>query len=145
MCRSDKAVKEVREDGEYDGPADFGTKVHKKLADGINQLGDKDYIAEVSLAKSRLEADPERSVSNEDPDERKEAYYGQRGTIRVDVLENRPEISTVCVYDPKTGKRGLSFTRMTELAKTVQKRYGETQHIIVIEIRPNRKLSNAAR
>ena len=68
-----------------------------------------------------------------------EAYYGQRGTIRVDVLENRLEISTVCVYDPKTGRRGLSVTRMTELAQTVQKKYPETQHIIVIEVRPVRK------
>jgi hypothetical protein len=131
--RTDKAVDEIRQEGEYEGPADFGTKVHKRLADGIKALKDDDYTAEVSLAKSKLAANLVESKSTKGP------YYGQRDTIRVDVLENRPDVSTVCVYDPKTGKEGLSFPRMTELAQTVQRRYPGTQHIIVIEVRPTRK------
>ena len=54
----------------YNGPADFGTKVHKKFADGIN-AGRKEhpnYIAEVSLAKSR-QAEEQSVQSGEDVQE----------------------------------------------------------------------------
>jgi hypothetical protein len=124
--RTDKAVAEVRTEGKYDGPADFGTKVHKRIADGINldPKNKPNYIAEVSLAKSKMAADP---------------HYGQRDTVRVDVLENLPDISTVCVYDPKTGDRGLSLPRMKELAQTVLTKFPNTQYIIVTEVRPGRK------
>ena len=134
---TDAAVKKVREDGEYDGPADFGTKVHKMIADKINsnQNTDPDFKAEVSAIKSELEAreDPNYAVNKPKLD----AKYGQRGTVRFDAYENRRKISTVCVYDPKTGKRGLSFPRMTELAKAAFKLFHyPPQHIIVIEVRP---------
>ena len=33
---TDTAVTEVTTTGNYKGPADFGTKVHKKIADAIN-------------------------------------------------------------------------------------------------------------
>lgn len=121
--RTDQAVKEVTRSGDYKGPADFGTKVHKELARGINGLGDSNYRAEVSLIKTKLETD---------------ADYGERGSIRVDVFENRPATSTVCVYDPKTGNRGLDFPRMNEIAQTVQRVYPTTQRIIITEIRPNK-------
>ena len=124
--RTDEAVAEVRTEGKYDGPADFGTKVHKRIADGINLDPENkpNYIAEVSLAKSKMAADP---------------HYGQRDTVRIDVLENLPDISTVCVYDPKTGDRGLSLPRMKELAQTVLTKFPNTQYIIVTEVRPGRK------
>jgi hypothetical protein len=45
--------------------------------------------------------------------------------------------SIVCVYDPKTGKRGLSFPRMTELAEAAHRLFeNKPHHIIVIEVRP---------
>ena len=49
---TDKAVAEVRKNGDYMGPADFGTKVHKMIADKINGKGEPDYKAEVSGFKS---------------------------------------------------------------------------------------------
>jgi hypothetical protein len=121
---TDDAVEKVREEGEYDGPADFGTKVHKRIEDGIKAQKDPNYRAEVSLIKTKLEA---------------EANYGERGSVRIDALENRAEIKTVCVYDPKTGWRGLSLPRMNELAGTVQKVFPGTEHIIVTEVRPGQK------
>jgi hypothetical protein len=132
---TDAAVKKVREDGEYDGPADFGTKVHKMIVDKINRRLDPDFKAEVSAIKSELEPreDPNYAVNKPKLD----AKYGQRGTVRFDAYENHQEKATVCVYDPKTGKRGLSFPRMTELAKAAFKLFHyPPQHIIVIEVRP---------
>jgi hypothetical protein len=134
---TDEAVKQVRKDGDYDGPADFGTQVHKMIADEINsdRNTDPDFKAEVSAIKSELEPreDPNYGVNKP----KLKAKYGQRGTVRFDAYENRRKISTVCVYDPKTGKRGLSFPRMTELAKAAFKLFHyDPQHIIVMEVKP---------
>ena len=61
----------------------------------------------------------------------------QLGSIRIDAYENIPEQSTVCVYDPKTGRRGLSFPRMNELAAAAHRLFGyKPDYIIVIEVRP---------
>jgi hypothetical protein len=122
--RTDEAVAKIREDGEYKGPADFGTKVHKKIAEGINALGKANYRAEVSGFKS-TEA---------------KAKYGEKDTIRIDAYEYRRKISTVCAYDPKTGEAGLSLPRMTELAQTAQQLFGKNpKYIIVIEVRPGQE------
>jgi gas vesicle protein len=121
--RTDDAVDKVRKGGGYDNASDFGTKVHKRIADGINDLKQRNYRAEVSVMKSTLEA----------------AYYSKLDTVRVDVFENRPRAKTVCIYDPKTGSRGLSLSRMGELANTAEREYPGTKRIIVIEVRPAQK------
>jgi hypothetical protein len=68
-----------------------------------------------------------------------EARYGKAGTVRVDAFENKPETKTVCIYDPKTGERGLSSRRMGELANTAERAFPGTKRIIVVEIRPGQK------
>jgi hypothetical protein len=117
---TDEAVEKVRNDHEYDGPASFGSRVHKLIADAVNEKKNPNFRAEVSVSKSKLEA-----------------RYGEKGSVRIDVYENRQGTSTVCVYDPKTGKRGLSFPRTTELAETAHRLFGyKPKQIIVIEVRP---------
>jgi hypothetical protein len=124
QTRTDEAIEKVRKDAVYKGPADFGTKVHKEIADGIEELKDHNYRAEVSGIKSK-QAD---------------AKYGEQGSIRIDAYEHLPETSTVCVYDAKTGKRGLSFPRMSELAQTAQALFkNKPTQIIVIEVRPGQQ------
>jgi hypothetical protein len=133
---TDKAVKKVRDDGQYKGPTDFGTKVHKKIADEVKAIGNPNFQAEKSVIKSTLEPreDPNFRAEQTELDQ---AEYGERGTIRFDVYENRPEISTVCVYDPKTGKRGLSVPRMNELAEGAFKLFRYVPvHLLVTEVRP---------
>ena len=118
---TDEAAEKVRKDNDYKGLADFGTKVHKVIADKVNGRGDPNFKAEVSWIKSKLEA----------------AYHGQKDSVRIDAFEYRPEISTTCVYDPKTGARGLSLPRMGELVQTAYWLFGhKPRHIIVIEVRP---------
>jgi hypothetical protein len=132
---TDEAVKQVRKDGDYDGPADFGTQVHKMIAKEINGQPDPNFRAEVSAIKSELEPREDPNFRANKP--KLEAKYGEKGTVRFDAYENHQEKSTVCVYDPKTGKRGLSFPRMTELAKAALNLFHyPPQHIIVIEVRP---------
>lgn len=116
---TDNAVKKVREDEDFMGATDFGSKVHREIAHTINGKGNPNYRAEVSGFKSS----------------QAKAKYGQKDSIRIDAYENRPENSTACVYDPKTGERGLSFPRMKELAQTANRLFG-SKRIIVIEVRP---------
>jgi hypothetical protein len=91
---------------EFDTPAKFGTEVHWRVQVMINghdsfKLPPRDYNfrAELSLLKTR------------------EARYGLKDSRRIDVFEN-PQTGTVCIYDIKTGRKGLSFARIQELAST---------------------------
>lgn len=114
--------------GAYESAATYGTAVHTRIRDEINgppttprsPPQNPNFRAELSLLKSK-----------------DASYYGQKDSIRVDVYEN-PGNSTVCVYDVKTGDRGLTFPRSREIASNVQFYYPGTRRIIVTEIRPRR-------
>lgn len=98
--------------------------MHKQLADTINgpggyrQPADANFRAEYSLIKSE-----------------EAKHYGEAGSIRVDVLENVGN-GTVCVYDIKTGDKGMNVSRMDEIAFNVNRLYPGTLRVIVIETRP---------
>ena len=117
--RTDVAADAIRRSGRYLPPAEFGTAVHSHLKKQIEALDDPDFRAEVSYVKN------------------KEENYGRKDSIRIDVLENVGD-GTVCVYDIKTGRRGLSVARTAEIAMNVFKAFPGTQRFIVSEIRPGR-------
>ena len=133
------AVANVTRVGDYKGPADFGTKVHKEIADAIRKENDPNFKAEQSVIKTLLETGRKTSNSGnaQEVDPKMEADYGELGSIRIDAYENVPEKSAVCVYDPKTGWRGLSFPRMNELAASAHRLFGhKPNYIFVVEVRP---------
>jgi hypothetical protein len=109
--------------------------VHKAIENGLKEQGDPNYIAEPSLLKAKAEA----GARYEEPGKPGSTRYGDPGSIRVDVLENLPEIQMVCIYDIKTGKKALYGPRMKELAEAVRKYYSHAIGFIVIEVRPARK------
>jgi hypothetical protein len=117
--RTDVAAEAVRGSGRYFPPAEFGTAVHTNLKMQIEALDDPNFRAEVSYVKN------------------KEENYGRKDSIRIDVLENVGD-GTVCVYDMKTGRRGLSVARTAEIATNIFKVFPGTQRFIVSEIRPGR-------
>lgn len=106
-------------DGNPMKAAQYGTAVHSNLKNQIEALGNPNFRAEVSAVKG------------------KEEKYGTKGSIRVDVLENVGN-GTVCVYDIKTGKSGLSWKRMDEIAKNVYNDFGLISNLIITEIRPRK-------
>lgn len=114
---TDHAVTRVEEEGNYWGATAKGSRIHSALKESIDGLNDGNFRAEVSAIKSKEEA------------------YGARNSIRVDVLENVGN-GTVCVYDIKTGKIGLSIGRMQEIANNVHSLYPGTQKVVLIETRP---------
>ena len=117
---TDDAVKAVRNSGAKLSPQQFGTAVHMLVKQKIDEMNDDYLKAEVSFLKGL------------------EAGRGIRGTIRVDGIgrvKDRP--NTACIYDIKTGDRGLSFPRMLEMAVNSRKAYnGQITNFIVTEVRP---------
>jgi hypothetical protein len=138
---TDKAAAKARHDRSDWGPAGFGTEVRKLVARDVTGIDpntgkpgklsepqDPNFLAEVSALKT-LAADADAPPL---------PRYGEKGTVRVDVLENRPKIATVCIYDIKTGERALYIPRMLEIARSVYKYYPNTERMIITEIRPHR-------
>jgi len=118
--RTDEAVDTVRRRGAIDlSPTQFGTAVHVSLKRQIDALFDPDFRAEVSALKTLDET------------------YGTKDSIRIDVFEYVGD-GTVCVYDIKTGNRGLGFARATEIAGKVFVSFTPATRIIIIETRPTR-------
>ena len=95
---------ELIDRGAYRSAAEYGTAVHMWIKTEINGPDttpsspprDPNFRAEFSLLKSDIED------------------YGVLGTRRIDVYEN-PQTGTVCIYDIKTGRSGLTPARMLEL------------------------------
>ena len=99
-----------------------GTAVHVRLANEINGFKNPEFVAEVFILKSAAEG--------------YNANYGERGTVRIDILE-RADPVTACVYDLKTGRAGLSLARSAEIAGEVYKNFAiKPTRIIVTEVRP---------
>ena len=131
---TNKAADAFKRDRKYLSPAVWGTRVHDRVAGEIRGKNDPNFVAEASCWKA-WEDDPTITETDCDKDV---VPYGALDTVRVDVLE-RKDATTACVYDIKTGRRGLSNRRMKEIARSVVKNFGLTiQRIIVTEVRPTR-------
>ena len=118
--RTDIAADAFAGDRARMSPQLYGTAVHTHLKHQIEGLLDPDFRAEVSFLKSRAAE-----------------YYGQRGSIRIDVLE-RSKDGTVCVYDIKTGEAALGSGRSSEMVDRVRHLFPRWRRMIVTEIRPTR-------
>lgn len=121
---TDQAAQLYQPDRWLLGPQGFGIKVHGWVAERVRAIrasgaGD-DLRAEYSI-------DPNL---NDDP-----AVYGTRGTLRLDVLEYRPESGLACVYDIKTGNAELTASRILQIASIVNRHFGLVQ-FIVVEVKP---------
>ena len=134
---TDTASRTVREHEPNLEPAAHGTAVHWEVKNAIENATKEakkkkshepyPLVAEISYRKTIEETG--------EPPPREPPHYGEKGTIRVDVLEKRDD-GTVCVYDIKTLRQRLYQPRMHEIAAAVTKHFGPGHRIIVIEIRP---------
>jgi hypothetical protein len=115
---------------DYPSAATYGTAVHSEINRKIRSLKDPNFISEFSLLKTVDEAGtrPSGFASSRN-------NYGKEGSIRVDILENVND-ETVCVYDIKTGRSGLSAARSTEIANAVHQHFPNAVNILITEVRP---------
>lgn len=110
----DEAMAEARAAGPYPSAAVFGTAVHMRLRDKVRSLHDPSLTAELSIWRQIIESPLDPTA------------------IRYDVLEDTGD-GPICVYDLKTGRRGLSTARISEFAKRLG---AKGRPIVVIEMRP---------
>jgi len=97
-------------------PDIYGTRVHSELNKMIKAQPDPNFKSEVSIRKS--------------------VEDGVAGSIRIDVFDKHDERDLICVYDIKTGQRGLSKARFDEIKRKVTEAYGKNTRFIISEVRP---------
>jgi hypothetical protein len=96
----------------------LGNLIHYDIAETFRKLGYPNVRIEFSLDRSNGKAN-----------------YGAKNSVRLDLYELSPD-NKVCVYDYKTGKRGLSATRALILARAAKFYYPQSDGIIIIQVRP---------
>mgnify|MGYP001811106626 CR=1 FL=1 len=127
QARLDDAVAMAGPIGDYPSPAVYGTYVHQRLKDQIDAMRRSDLHAEVSAYKIAAEAaDAVLPI------------YGYPATIRIDAVEYR-EDGTVCVYDFKTGKAGMTRQRFLDVGRGGYSSRAAMRRAIVIQVRPSRR------
>jgi len=140
----DEAVDKAHEEGSFQrGPAIFGTRVHKILKDKINDKDDPNWRSEVSL-ENVLPDDPRLNDSefidllrhNEIPPVK--SSYGQRNTIRSDVIDYKEETRTMCMPDVKTGKERFTMSRMKAMVLGGLLKFPHAERFIIFEMRPTK-------
>lgn len=110
----------------YPSRAIYGTVVHARFKNYMDERYEPYFKAERSFLKEADEGTRESAVR-----------YGYPGSIRVDAYEYRQD-GTLCIYDLKTGKAGLSDRRAEFLANAIRLGYGPVRRVLVIEVRPGR-------
>ena len=125
---TNKAAADIRDEQLRLSPSAYGTEVHQRVKKEIDAKNRKDFLAELSISKTRAAA---KALEVEDM----EVPHGLKGSIRIDAFENLGN-GTICVYDIKTGQRVFEKPRMDEIAATIFENFGPAKHIIMIEIRP---------
>jgi hypothetical protein len=116
---ADSVAAEVRASDDFRTAQDFGNKVHARIAENVNGRKDPNFVAETSY-------DPATGVDQNS---------GAKGSLRLDLLK-RTQLSTVCVYDHKTGNADLRPTRAIDIISAVRKRFGPGYRYIMIMIKP---------
>ncbi|TXM98077.1 hypothetical protein FV222_14995 [Methylobacterium sp. WL103] len=116
----DAVAAAVRGSGVYRTPQAIGTAIHVLMDRWAKAQDIANFKSELSILK------------NGD-----EGTYGQSGTSRLDQY-HRPQPAVACVYDYKTGLRGLSWSEWVRYATRSKTYFPATQRIIVIQMRESR-------
>jgi hypothetical protein len=122
---TDKAFDEAKKNKSL-SPQQLGTEVHTRVENAINAL----KTSPKKTKYENLEAELSFAKEKNGNDRR-----GAEDTVRLDVF-NRANENTICIDDIKTGRSGLSYSRMLELAKSVSNKNPNVKRIIVTEVRP---------
>lgn len=121
---ADRAANAAGSPDLYPSRTVYGTDVHTRFAQYVNDLNDFRFRAERSFLKEQIEGVDSQKVP-----------YGYPRSIRVDAYEYRDD-GTLCVYDLKTGKAGLADRRADILANAIKLGFNSVRRVIVMEVRP---------
>lgn len=126
QSRLDAAVTTVGPASKYPSMAVYGTYVHTNMKNQIITQNYPDLKAERSFLKESYEPTSETL-----------RRYGYPDTVRYDAYEFRAD-GTLCLYDFKAGRRGLSLVRSDIMANAARYGFASARRIIVLEVRPSK-------
>ncbi|WID99066.1 hypothetical protein QO058_12925 [Bosea vestrisii] len=124
---TDRAADAAGDPRQFSSMATYGTDVHVRFKNFVNDLNDINFRAERSFLKEAAE-----------PTSSEERAAGYPRSVRTDAYEYRPEDGTLCVYDLKAGRRGLSVPRSDILATAAYLGMSKVRRVILLEVRPRR-------
>ncbi|MGX1789817.1 hypothetical protein ACWIGM_23920 [Bosea sp. NPDC055332] len=124
---TNEAAEAAGDSRQFSSMATYGTDVHVRFKNFVNDLHNENFRAERSFLKEAAE-----------PTSKDETAAGYSRSVRVDAYEYKPEDRTLCVYDLKTGRRGLSVRRSDILATAAYLGMSKVDRVIMIEIRPRK-------
>lgn len=124
---TDRAADAAGDPRQFSSMATYGTNVHVRFKNFVEDLHNLNFRAERSFLKEAA-----------DPTSEDELAAGYPRSVRVDGYEYRPQDGTLCVYDLKAGRRGLSVRRSDILATAAYLGMRDVRRVIVIEVRPYR-------
>lgn len=124
---TDRAARAAGDPRQFSSMATYGTNVHVRFRDFVNDLNDINFRAERSFLKEAT-----------DPTSSEELALGYSPSVRTDAYEYRPEDGTLCVYDLRAGRRGLSVRRSDILATAAFLGMGKVRRVIMLEVRPRK-------
>jgi len=124
---TNEAAEAAGDSRQFSSMATYGTNVHVRFKNFVNDLHNENFRAERSFLKEAAE-----------PTSREELDIGYPRSVRVDAFEYKPEDRTLCVYDLKTGRRGLSVRRSDILATAAYLGMSKVDRVIMIEVRPRK-------
>lgn len=122
---ANRAARAAGHPNQYSSMQAYGTNVHTRFKDFVEDLFNPDYRAERSFLKEGFVGENQGEVP-----------YGTRGSVRTDAYEYNRATQTLCVYDLKTGGKELSGPRSDILANAIKLGFRDIRRIILIEVRP---------
>jgi hypothetical protein len=122
---ADQAARDAGPINQFPSMQTYGTDVHVRFKRFIDAEKNPLFRAERSFLKEGA-----------DPTDKEEIDYGYPGSIRTDAYEFRIIDGTLCVYDLKAGKRGVSVKRSDILATAAYLGMRNVQRVIMLEVRP---------
>jgi hypothetical protein len=135
----DKAVEDAEPYRDQLSGSQYGTNIHSWVENAIKDprskfkgiVRDKGFKAEISFVKK---------IDEDGPPTYEEGDRGEKGSIRLDVLQPIIRKRTVCVHDLKTLRKGLSTARIRELGSRIfnnDEYRNKIDRVIVTESRPS--------
>lgn len=129
---ADKAAEITGSRLKYSSAATWGTAMHVNMKMLVEEdPNDKHLYAEESFVKYREEVgdNPTRYLGG--------ARYGEKHSIRIDT-RGKVINDTVCVYDLKTGNKGITIPRAIEIYESVRRNIQPTPEVRIVEVNPGR-------
>lgn len=124
---ADRAARAAGPVNQFPSMQTYGTDVHVRFKRFIDDLHNPWFRAERSFLKEGA-----------DPTDPQEIAYGYPGSVRTDAYEYNPSDGTLCVYDLKAGKRGVSIKRSDILATAAYLGMRNIRRVIMLEVRPRK-------